>query len=160
MKADAFFERCAKLLSANLPLAADGPMVAKLKQLGIVPGRPFAFANLDPDVRQALERGREQGQRQLLAGDVAVGEPLHADLEPLAGQFHAAAESFEAAARLSFSTSVARTAMSSICPHNAVGCVRSGAAWHRPSGRASASNPAAALSSPIRLTKAASPASG
>lgn len=73
MKADAFFERFAKLLSANPPLAADGPMVAKLKQLGIVPGRPFAFANLDPAVRQALERGREQGQRQLLANPDTLG---------------------------------------------------------------------------------------
>ena len=56
MDAKAFFTYFADLLRSNPPPAADGDMMAKLASLGIVPGRDFAFDELDPAVRDEISR--------------------------------------------------------------------------------------------------------
>jgi hypothetical protein len=55
MDAGAFFSMLATLLRSNPPSSEDGPMVAELAQIGIVPGRPFEIKRLDPTTRRALE---------------------------------------------------------------------------------------------------------
>ena len=56
MDAKTFFERFARLMNDNPPLPQDGPVLEKLKVLGIEPGKDFDFNKLDPGIAQALER--------------------------------------------------------------------------------------------------------
>lgn len=52
----AFFSRLAKLMAENPPATADGPMVAKLKTLGIEPGKTFDITGVDSSTVKALNR--------------------------------------------------------------------------------------------------------
>jgi hypothetical protein len=56
MDANAFYGRLARLLKDNPPAAADGPMVEKLKKIGIEPGKDFDIAKIDPDTAKGLRR--------------------------------------------------------------------------------------------------------
>jgi hypothetical protein len=56
MDAGAFFGRLARLLKDNPPAKADGPMVEKLKALGIEPGKDFDIGKIDPDTAKGLQR--------------------------------------------------------------------------------------------------------
>lgn len=56
MDAAAFFGRFARLMKDNPPAPADGPMVNKLKKLGIGPGEDFDFDRLAPHQAKALTR--------------------------------------------------------------------------------------------------------
>jgi hypothetical protein len=56
MDAGAFYGRLARLLKDNPPAAADGPVVDKLKAIGIEPGKDFDIAKLDPDTAKGLQR--------------------------------------------------------------------------------------------------------
>ena len=55
LDAVAFFTLFARLLKDNPPGKADGPMVAKLARIGIVPGEEFDFASLEPEVAKGLK---------------------------------------------------------------------------------------------------------
>jgi hypothetical protein len=55
MSAEQFFNMLAHLLKDNPPAQADAPMVATLKQLGIVPGQDFELKKADPAVQKALQ---------------------------------------------------------------------------------------------------------
>jgi hypothetical protein len=54
MSAEEYFGLLAKLMESNPPRAADEPMVRKMADLGIVPGKPFEAAKLGPVARDAL----------------------------------------------------------------------------------------------------------
>ena len=56
MDAGAYFGRLARLMKDNPPAPADGPMVAKLKKLGIEPGKDFDIGKIDPDTAKGLQR--------------------------------------------------------------------------------------------------------
>ena len=66
MDAATFFGRLAALLKDNPPATADKPMVEKLAQIGIVPGRPFDLTKLDPAVSKGLERATTGGRERIL----------------------------------------------------------------------------------------------
>lgn len=53
MPTDAFFTYAAELLRRNPPHATDQPVLAKLRRVGLIPGRPFDFDKLDHPVKQA-----------------------------------------------------------------------------------------------------------
>jgi hypothetical protein len=55
MSAGAYFGRLARLLKDNPPAPADGPMVEKLKKVGIEPVREFDIGKIDPDVALGLQ---------------------------------------------------------------------------------------------------------
>ena len=57
MSPAAFFTRVAMLLPGNPPSKDDAPMLAKMKQLGIEPGKPFDTAKLDAATAKNLEDG-------------------------------------------------------------------------------------------------------
>jgi uncharacterized protein (TIGR03000 family) len=67
MDAAAYFTLLARLLKDNPPSKEDGPMVAKLARIGIVPGQDFDFAKLDAAVQKGLERGRKAGLEQIVS---------------------------------------------------------------------------------------------
>ncbi|MCC6198585.1 MAG: DUF1254 domain-containing protein [Burkholderiales bacterium] len=57
MSAGQFFTRVAMLLPGNPPTKDDAPMLAKMKQLGIVPGKPFETTKLDAATAKQVEDG-------------------------------------------------------------------------------------------------------
>ncbi|MBV8162766.1 MAG: DUF1254 domain-containing protein [Candidatus Eremiobacteraeota bacterium] len=62
-----FFALFASLLKNNPPAAADAPMVAKLAQLGIVPGQKLDTSKLDPTVKAAMEAAPKAAYPQMKA---------------------------------------------------------------------------------------------
>lgn len=55
MKAGDFFAYAANLLKVNPPHATDQPIIARMKRIGIEPGKDFAIDKLDATVAKALE---------------------------------------------------------------------------------------------------------
>jgi len=76
MPAEAFFGYLAALMAANPPYPADAPILARMATLGIEPGKPFAYATLDPAVQQALEAGAKAGLQRIGSqqGSVSTSE--------------------------------------------------------------------------------------
>jgi hypothetical protein len=54
MPADKYFAYAAELLKVNPPHITDEPIIARMKRIGIEPGKNFNFANLDPTGQKAL----------------------------------------------------------------------------------------------------------
>jgi hypothetical protein len=54
MEGTAFFKLFAELVKSNPPAADDAPMVAKLAKIGLVPGKDFDPAKLDPAVAKGI----------------------------------------------------------------------------------------------------------
>ena len=65
MPADKFFTYAAELLKLNPPHITDQPIVARLKRIGIAPGKSLEFSKLDSTVREALASTPEDA-RQLM----------------------------------------------------------------------------------------------
>jgi hypothetical protein len=66
MPADKYFAYAAELLKASPPHLTDQPILARMKRIGIEPGKSFEFQKLDPAVRTALA-GVPQEARKLMA---------------------------------------------------------------------------------------------
>jgi len=60
MDGASFFKLFAELLKSNPPTSADGPMVAKLATIGIVPGRDFDPSAASGAIAQAPKRAQEK----------------------------------------------------------------------------------------------------
>jgi len=78
MSGEQFFQIMAALLKENPPAAADAPMLAKLRTIGIVPGQEFDIKRVDPIVAQALELAPRAGWEEIVghaqdAGRVSNG---------------------------------------------------------------------------------------
>jgi hypothetical protein len=63
MPADKFFAYAAELLKVNRPHLTDEPILARMKRIGIEPGKPFDVDSLAPTVRQALEAAPSTAQK-------------------------------------------------------------------------------------------------
>lgn len=63
MPADKFFGSAAELLKVNPPHITDQPMIARLKKIGIEPGKSFDLGKADPAVRNALMTAPAAAQR-------------------------------------------------------------------------------------------------
>jgi len=66
LSTEAYFNLLASLMKDNPPAKADAPMVAKMAQLGIVPGQKFQLAKLDPAVQTALKDVPKTGFMQIM----------------------------------------------------------------------------------------------
>jgi hypothetical protein len=55
MKGEAFFTYAAELLKLHPPHVTDQPIIARMKRIGIEPGKTFDVANLAPEIRNAIE---------------------------------------------------------------------------------------------------------
>ena len=55
MSSAAYFNMLATLMRDNPPARDDAPIVERMARLGIIPGQPFDFGKLDPQVQQALQ---------------------------------------------------------------------------------------------------------
>jgi hypothetical protein len=77
LDAPAYFALLAQLLKTNPPAAEDAPMLAKLAQLGVVPGQDFDAAKLEPAIAKGMARAPKPAQEQILAWlkeGIAVGD--------------------------------------------------------------------------------------
>ncbi|MCC6764024.1 MAG: DUF1254 domain-containing protein [Deltaproteobacteria bacterium] len=63
----AFFTMLAELMKTNPPAAADAAAVAKFAAIGLVPGRSFDAAKLDPAVLQGIQAAPKVGQEKIPA---------------------------------------------------------------------------------------------
>jgi hypothetical protein len=62
MSAGKYFAYAAELLKLQPPHLTDQATIARLKRIGIEPGKSFDFDKLDPAVRKGLESAPEDGQ--------------------------------------------------------------------------------------------------
>ena len=67
MTGDKYFAYAAELMKLHRPHATDWSIVARMKRLGIVPGRSFDFAKANPTVRNALLDAPAAALKQLQA---------------------------------------------------------------------------------------------
>lgn len=54
LSADEYFNLLSKLMKDNPPTPADAPMLKKMAEIGIVPGKYFHSANLGPEAKEAF----------------------------------------------------------------------------------------------------------
>jgi hypothetical protein len=66
MDATTFFGRLTMLMKDNPPAAADGPMVAKLATIGVVPGEPFDLNKGGKLTGKAIAGGVEDGKKRVV----------------------------------------------------------------------------------------------
>jgi hypothetical protein len=67
MDAATFFALFAELARDNPPHPNDYPVRARIKRLGLEPGRPFDLAQASPQARQALEKAPPEAQKLIAA---------------------------------------------------------------------------------------------
>jgi hypothetical protein len=67
MDAATYFKLFAQLLKDNPPAQADAPILARIAQIGIVPGQEFDIAKLDPAVAQGLNDVPKLGVEKIMA---------------------------------------------------------------------------------------------
>ncbi|QEK90582.1 DUF1254 domain-containing protein [Achromobacter insolitus] len=65
MPADAFFEYAAELLRKNPPHPTDQPVLAKLRNAGLIAGQPLDFDKLGHPVKQGLRRGLRAARERM-----------------------------------------------------------------------------------------------
>ena len=63
MAADKFFAYAAELLKLNPPHPTDQPIIARLKRIGIEPGKSFDLNKADPAIRSGLAGAPEDAQK-------------------------------------------------------------------------------------------------
>lgn len=73
----AYFNLLATLMKDNPPAAEDAPMVAKMAKLGVEPGKPFAFSELDPAVQTALKDVPKVSFEKIMAHFKEAGKDIN-----------------------------------------------------------------------------------
>jgi hypothetical protein len=67
MKPADYFKYAAELMMVNPPHVTDWSIIARLSRIGIVPGKNFNMAALDPSIQQAVEQGAVDGAKAMIA---------------------------------------------------------------------------------------------
>ncbi len=63
MSSDKYFTYASELMKVNPPHITDQPIIARMKQIGIEPGKGFTFDKLDPVVQNALATVPAEAQK-------------------------------------------------------------------------------------------------
>ncbi|HMK67038.1 MAG TPA: DUF1214 domain-containing protein, partial [Stellaceae bacterium] len=78
MGTEGYFGLMAKLMGGTAPAAAkDGPMLARMARIGIVPGKPFVLSKLDPAVQAALKDIPQTALKKIEANKGTYFEDVH-----------------------------------------------------------------------------------
>jgi hypothetical protein len=67
MPAAEYFKYAAEIMKLNPPHATDWSTVARLKRIGIEPGKSFDYEGLDPAIQQALNKAATDGLKGMYA---------------------------------------------------------------------------------------------
>ncbi|MGK7062696.1 DUF1254 domain-containing protein [Bradyrhizobium sp. 1050_B9_N1_2] len=74
MGTEGYFNLLATLMGGDAPPAAgDGPILASMAKIGIVPGKPFEMSKLDPAVQAALKDIPQSALKKIEDNKVALG---------------------------------------------------------------------------------------
>jgi hypothetical protein len=74
MGTEGYFALMAKLMGGDAPPAAtDGPMLASMAKIGVVPGKPFEMSKLDPAVQAALKDIPQTALKKIEADKNSLG---------------------------------------------------------------------------------------
>lgn len=74
MGTEGYFNLLAKLMGGDAPPAAgDGPILASMAKIGIVPGKPFEMSKLDPAVQAALKDIPQSALKKIEDNRAALG---------------------------------------------------------------------------------------
>jgi DNA sulfur modification protein DndE len=65
LDAASFFNRLALLMKDNPPAPEDGPILDKMKQIGLIPGQPFDINKRDPAVVRGLQRAPKTAAKKI-----------------------------------------------------------------------------------------------
>ena len=93
MPAKQYFTYSAELMKANPPHITDQPIVARMKRLGIEPGKSFDFDAADPALQGALQQGAAEGLKKMQAylprmGQIVNGWQMNTDTVGVYGTFY------------------------------------------------------------------------
>jgi hypothetical protein len=93
MPADKFFAYASELLKVNPPHLTDGPMIARMKRIGIEPGKGFDLAKAEPAVRKGLETAPQAAQQLMkwkipTLARVANGWSMNTDTMGVYGNYY------------------------------------------------------------------------
>ncbi|AYG58190.1 DUF1254 domain-containing protein [Rhizobium jaguaris] len=93
MSADAFFVYAADLLKVNPPHSTDQPIIARMKRIGIEPGKSFDIGKVDPVVAKALEGAPADAQKLMewktpTLARVANGWSMNTDTMGVYGNYY------------------------------------------------------------------------
>jgi hypothetical protein len=93
MPAAKYFAYAAELLKLHPPHLTDEPIIARMKQIGIEPGKSFDIDKLDPAVKKALESAPEEGQQLMkwklpTLARVASGWSMNTDTMGVYGNYY------------------------------------------------------------------------
>jgi hypothetical protein len=77
MSAAAYFEYAAELLKLHPPHVTDWSTIARLKRIGIEPGKSFPYERLDPSVQQALNKAATDGLKGMYAKIPTIGRVVN-----------------------------------------------------------------------------------
>jgi len=67
MLAEKYFAYAAELLKVNPPHVTDEPIIARIKRIGIEPGKSFDLQKVDSVIRDALKSAPEQAQKLMVS---------------------------------------------------------------------------------------------
>ena len=77
LDAASFFALFFDTLRNNPPHANDGPMLDRMRRIGLDDRRPFNFGRLSPEVQQALADAQPLAGRRIADGVTRLGTPLN-----------------------------------------------------------------------------------
>ena len=77
LDAASFFALFFDTLRNNPPHANDGPMLDRMRRIGLDDRRPFNFGRLSPQVQQALADAQPLAGRRIADGVTRLGTPLN-----------------------------------------------------------------------------------
>jgi hypothetical protein len=77
MHSTTFFQTLARLMVSNPPSAADGPVLAQLAKIGVVPGQDFDPSKLHPEVAKALDNSVRLALEKLQAASKTWGKSVN-----------------------------------------------------------------------------------
>jgi hypothetical protein len=93
MAAGKYFAYAAELLKLHPPHVTDQPIIARMKKIGIEPGKSFDVGKLDPAVQKALESAPQDGQKLMAwklptLARVANGWSMNTDTVGVYGNYY------------------------------------------------------------------------
>jgi hypothetical protein len=88
-----YFAYAAELLKLHPPHVTDQPIIARMKKIGIEPGKSFDVSKLDPAVQKALESAPQDGQKLMAwklptLARVANGWSMNTDTVGVYGNYY------------------------------------------------------------------------
>lgn len=93
MSSEQFFAYAAELLKVNPPHATDQPIIARMKRIGLEPGKSFDAQKVDSAVRRGIEGAAAEGQRLMTwkvptLARVANGWSMNTDTMGVYGNYY------------------------------------------------------------------------